>query len=190
MLQELGVEEVGIEASDGFIDVDCHMRTNIPGVYAIGDLTGKAQLASAASAQGKVAADDIAGIPNRIRYELIPYCIFSEPEVAWVGLSREQAEERGYNVKTGSFHTAGNGKCMVVGDSVGFSKIVTDTQTGEILGAQIMAPNATEIISSVIAAMSAESTVEELATSVFAHPTISEIVMESAQDCMGLCCNK
>ncbi len=186
---KLGLEELGVRMERGFVVVDDRMCTSIPSIYAIGDITGKIQLAHVATAQGMVAAANCAGRNEIMDYRIVPSCIYTSPEIASVGMTAEQAEAAGKTVKTGFFDVTSNGKAMVMGTPVGMVKLVTDAQTGEIFGAQILAPRATDMIGEVAALMKSEGTVDELAATIHPHPTICEALMEAAHDVHGLCCN-
>ncbi len=186
----LGIEALGINQNKGFVTVDERMRTNIPGIWAIGDVTGGMQLAHAASAQGLVAAHNIAGEKKTYRGDIIPSCVYCEPEIACVGLSEKQAKDKGLDIRIGRFDAAGNGRSMIMGAAHGLVKLVTEARTGEILGCHIMAPRATDMIGEVCAAMRAEGTIDELIDTVHAHPTVSEMIMEAAHDTEGLCVHK
>ena len=188
--QDLGLEAAGVASERGFVQVDEHMRTNVPGIYAIGDITGKIQLAHVASAQGLVAAANVNGKNETMKYDIVPACIYSSPEIASVGLTEAQAKAQGLPVKTGNFATAGNGRSMIMNCTDGFVKLVTHEKTGEILGACMVAPRATDMIGEIAVAMKAEATVEEIADTIHAHPTVSEMIMEAAHDVEGLCCHK
>lgn len=182
----LGLENLGINISRGHIEVDGFMRTNAPNIYAVGDVTGKVQLAHVASAQGLVAAQNIAGGNKKMDYHIIPSCVYTEPEIAGVGLTEAQAREK-TGIRVGRFATSANGRSMIMGESAGLSKIITDEKSGEILGCHIMAPHATDMIGEVCTAMRAEGTIEELIDTVHAHPTVSEMIMEAAHDTEALC---
>jgi len=186
----IGLEEAGIKMEHGCVLVDEYMRTTVPNIYAIGDITGKIQLAHAASAQGLIAAHNAGGQNKRMSYDIIPSCIYTSPEIASVGLTEAQARAKSIYFKTGTFNVAANGRSMIIGAKDGFAKVVTDAATGEILGAQIMAPHATDMISEIAAIMKSEGTIEELSDTIHPHPTISEIIMEAAHDVHGLCCHK
>ncbi|MDR2048041.1 MAG: dihydrolipoyl dehydrogenase [Treponema sp.] len=186
----LGPEAAGVACERGFITVDQRMATNVPGIWAIGDVTGKIQLAHAASAQGLAAAANIAGKNARMSYNIIPACVYTNPEIASVGMTEEAAGAAGLPVKIGSFPAAANGRSMIMNVTGGFVKIITHAETGEILGAHIMAPRATDMIGEIAALMKAEGAIEELAGTVHAHPTVSEMIMEAAHDVEGLCCHK
>ena len=189
-IENIGLESVGIDSTKKFIEVNEKMQTAVGNIYAIGDITGKAQLAHAASAQGIVAAHNIAGQKKYMEYNIIPSCIYTFPEIACVGLDEETAAAQGYEVKTGSFLSAGNGKSLIGNETDGFAKIVTDKKTGEILGAQIMNSRATDMISEICAVMKSEGTIEELEDTIHPHPTFSEMIMEAAHDVSGLCIHK
>ncbi len=183
----LDAQKLGMRMSGKFIEVDDNMRTNIPGIYAIGDVTGKIQLAHVASAQGLVAADSIAGKSAKMNYDIVPSCIYTSPEIAWVGLSEQKAKQAGIDYSIGKYSTMVNGKCMTMDASDGFCKLVVKKDTGEILGAQIVAPRATDMIAQIATAMSCEGTVDEIANTIHPHPTVSEIVMEAAHDVHSMC---
>ncbi len=190
MTAGIGLEAAGVELDRGFVRVDAHMQTSVPGIYAIGDITGKMQLAHVASAQGMAAAANCAGKSVEMRYNAVPACIYTNPEIAYIGLNEKDAKAQGREVRTGTFSVAGNGRSMIMGESTGLAKLVTDANTGEILGAQIMAPRATDLISEIAVAMGCEGTIEEVAAAIHPHPTVSEIIMEAAHDVEGLCCHK
>ena len=186
----LGLEAAGIASERGFITVDDHLRTNVPGVYAIGDVTGKIQLAHVASAQGLAAANNIAGKDTAMRYDIVPACVYTSPELACVGMTEDRIIAAGLSYHTGIFPAAANGRSMIMNQTEGFVKILTHRDTGEILGAHIMAGRATDLIGEIAAAMRAEATIEELADTIHPHPTVSEMIMEAAHDAEGLCCHK
>ncbi len=188
--QDLNLEAAGVASERGFVTVDDKMQTNVPGIYAIGDITGKIQLAHVASAQGLVAAANAAGKSQKMEYGIVPACIYSNPEIASVGLTEAQAKAQGLPVKTGNFSAAGNGRSMIMNCPDGFVKVITHEKTGEILGACIVAPRATDMIGEIAVAMKAEATIEEVADTIHAHPTVSEMIMEAAHDVEGLCCHK
>ncbi len=188
--KDIGLEQLGIKMNRGFVEVDEYLRTNIPNIFAIGDITGKIQLAHVASAQGLVAAHNASGESKVMRYNIVPACIYTNPEIASVGLTEAQAKDKGFELKIGRFNVAGNGRSMVMQASDGFVKIITDAKTGEILGAHIMSPRATDMIAEIAVAMKSEATIEEVADTIHPHPTVSEIIMEAAHDVEGLCCHK
>ncbi len=190
MTQNIGLEKLGVAMERGYVTVDARMRTSIPHIYAIGDITGKAQLAHVASAQAMVAAAACAGKDGRMRYDVIPACVYTNPEIAQVGLTEKQALEQGKNVVCGRFDVAGNGRSMACGESVGFVKLVADRSTGEIYGAQLFAPRATDMLAEICAVMRSEGTIDELADTIHPHPTFSEMLMEAAHDAQGHCCHR
>jgi len=182
----LGLEAMGVKVERGFIAVDDAMRTNVPGVYAIGDVTGKLALAHVASAQGIVAAEAIAGRGTRVLdYEAMPRCVYCQPQVASFGLTEAQATERGHEPKVGRFPFLASGKALGLGERDGFVKIVADAATGEILGAHLVGPEVTELLPELVLARQWELTPEEIAGTVHAHPTLSEAVMEAAHGVFG-----
>lgn len=181
VLENVGLEELGVEMEGRFVKVDGYMRTNVPGVYAIGDIVPTAQLAHVASAEGLVAVEHIAGHETRpLDYGKIPSATYCAPEVASVGLTERQARERGYDVKIGRFPFAALGKATVIGETEGLVKIVSEAKYGELLGVHIIGPHATDLIAEACLALNCEATVEELFRTVHAHPTLSESVMEAA----------
>lgn len=184
----LGLEDVGVAMERGFVTVNEHLETSVPGIYAIGDITGKIQLAHVATAQGMAAAAHCAGKAAPISYAAVPACIYTEPEVAYVGMTEEQARSSGRKIRTGRFQVGTNGKAMIMG-SHGLIKLVIDEITGEILGGHIFGPRATDLIGEIVAVMRCEGTVEELASAIHPHPSVSEIILEAAHDVEGLCCN-
>jgi len=185
----IGLEKVGVLASKrGHIETDGLCRTNIPGIYAIGDLNGKLELAHAASAQGLMVASHIAGLPCKaIDNNHIPSCVYSMPEAAMVGLTEAAARTTGRDIGTGIFSLTGNGKALVMGQNDGMVKLVFDKATGEILGAHLLAPRATDMIAEVAALMNAEGTIDELGATIHPHPTVSEVLMEAAHAAHGTC---
>ncbi len=184
--ENLGLEKIGVLIERGNIVVDDAMRTNVPGVYAIGDVTGKLALAHVASAQGIVAAETIADAePAKLDYEMIPRCTYTQPQVASFGITQAQAVERGYEFAVGSFPFRPNGKALALGDYEGFVKIVADEVSGEILGASLVGPEVTELLPELILARRWELTPEEIARTIHAHPTLSEAVMEAAHGVFG-----
>lgn len=187
----IGIEEVGIEVdSKGYIKVDSHLRTNIGGIYAVGDVIGGLQLAHAAFEEGKVAAENIAGKVKEMSYDVIPWAVFTTPEIGSVGLNEVQAKEKNIKVCTGVFPFSSSGKAYITGETEGFVKIVTNSETGEILGARIIGPRASDLVHEVAVAMKGELLADDLASTVHSHPTLSEAVMEAAEDCFGIATHK
>ncbi|MGD9146467.1 MAG: dihydrolipoyl dehydrogenase [Anaerolineae bacterium] len=184
--ENLGLEQAGVQVERGFVTVDDRMRTNLPGVFAIGDLTGKLALAHVASAQGIVAAEAIADEETQtLEYEMMPRCTYCQPQVASLGLTEAQAAERGHSVKSGQFPFLASGKALGLGERDGFVKIVADETSGEILGAHLVGPEVTELLPELVLARTWELTPEEIARTVHAHPTLSEAVMEAAHGVFG-----
>jgi dihydrolipoamide dehydrogenase len=183
----LGLEEIGVKLSEkGMVEIDERMATNIPGIWAIGDVTGKLMLAHVGSAQGIVCAENIAGQETKtLDYEMLPKVTFSQPQVASFGISETQAEERGYEVKVGRYPFQANGKALGLGESAGWVKIITDAKYGEILGAHMIGPEVTELLPELTLAQMMEITTAEIAQNVHAHPTLSEVLMEAAHGAEG-----
>ncbi len=185
-VEHLGLDALGVQVDRGSVAVDEFMRTNVPGIYAIGDVTGKLALAHVASAQGIVAAEAIAGSETApLDYEAMPRCTYCQPQVASFGLSEAQAAERGHKVKVGRFPFLANGKALAFGERDGFVKIVADAVSGEILGGHLVGPEVTELLPELVLAHTWELTPDEVARSVHAHPTLSEAIMEAAHDVFG-----
>ena len=183
----LGLEETGVKISDrGFIEIDEKMATNVPGIWAIGDVTGKLMLAHVGSAMGIVCAENIAGHETvTLDYEMMPRATYCQPQIASFGLTEAQARERGYSVKIGRFPFQANGKALGLGDYAGWVKLVVDEKYNEILGASMIGPEVTELLPELTLAHMLELTPEEIARNVHAHPTISEAVMEAAHGAIG-----
>ena len=158
----------------------------MPGIYSIGDVTGKLPLAHVASAQGIIVAETIAGVETvTLDYEMMPRCTYCHPQVASFGLTEAQAVERNHQVKVGKFSFRANGKALGLGDYDGFVKIVADATSGEILGAHLVGPEVTELLPELVLAHNWELTPDEIARSVHAHPTLSEALMEAAHGVFG-----
>jgi dihydrolipoamide dehydrogenase len=182
----VGLEEIGVQVKRGTVAIDDAMRTNVPGVYAIGDVTGKLALAHVASAQGIVAVETIAGAETvTLDYEMLPRCTYCQPQVASFGITEAQAAERGHQVEVGRFPFRANGKALGLGDYDGFVKIVADETSGEILGAHLVGPEVTELLPELVLARTWELTPEEIARTIHAHPTLSEALMEAAHGVFG-----
>jgi dihydrolipoamide dehydrogenase len=177
----LGVEEAGIATERGWLKVDDHARTNVPNVYAIGDVTGLLLLAHVASHQGVTAVETIAGQePPPLDYTKMPRAVYCAPQVASLGLTEAQAKERGHSVRVGRFPFRANGKALAIGETEGFVKLVADQDSGDILGYHIVGPNATEAIAEASLGAVLETTPAELGFAVHAHPTLAEAVKEAA----------
>lgn len=180
--EDVGLDTVGISADDnGFIQADEFCRTSADNVFAIGDIIATPLLAHTASHEGTMVAEYIAGKnPRPIQYDFNPNCTYCSPEVASVGLTEAEAKERGYDVKTGSFSLSANGKARIMGEASGLVKIVADKKYDQLLGAHIIGPKATELIAELAAALTLESTTEELVHTIHPHPTLAEAIGEAA----------
>ncbi|WP_085524121.1 dihydrolipoyl dehydrogenase [Tuberibacillus sp. Marseille-P3662] len=184
--EELGLDMAGIEATDkGMIKVDNQGKTNVDGIYAIGDIVDGPALAHKASYEGKVAAEAIAGEAAQVDYQCIPAVVFSDPELAIVGLSEDEAKEEGYDVKASQFPFAANGRALSLNDTEGFMKLITRKEDGLILGAQIAGAGASDMIAEVGLAIEAGMTAEDVSLTIHAHPTLGEIPMEAAEVALG-----
>jgi dihydrolipoamide dehydrogenase len=185
-IENIGLENLGIKTANGAIKINEFNQTNIPNIYAIGDVSGPPWLAHLASAQGHVAADHAAGrSPKPVDYSNIPGCTYCQPQVGSLGMTEAQAKEIGHDVKVGKFLFQASGKAMAVGDTTGFVKLVFDGKYGDLLGAHIVGSEATELIAELGVAKALETRWEDIAMTVHAHPTLSEAVMEAAMDAFG-----
>lgn len=179
-IENLGLETAGVQAAGGFLTVDAQCRTNVPGLYAIGDVNGPPCLAHVASAEGIATVEAIAGHDTfGVNRQNIPGCTYCQPQVASVGLTEQAAIEAGHTVRVGRFPFTASGKALAVGDSEGFVKVVFDTDSDELLGAHILGANATDLIAEVGIARTLETTHYEILKTVHAHPTLSEAIMEA-----------
>ncbi len=186
LLDDVGLEKTKIVVEKGYIQVDPYMRTAEPNVYAIGDIVPTPLLAHCASAEGILAVEQIAGLnPRPINYDHVPNATYSDPEVASVGLTEKKARERGYEVKVGKFAFTANAKAKILGEAGGMVKFVSDSKYDELLGVHIVGPKATELIAESGVALALEATSESIAKVIHAHPTLSEAVMEAAEDVLG-----
>jgi dihydrolipoamide dehydrogenase len=183
---ELGLEQVGIEMTEkGLIKIDKQCRTNVPNIYAIGDIVEGPPLAHKASYEGKIAAEAISGHPSEIDYYAIPAVVFSEPELATVGYTEAQAKEEGIEIVAAKFPFAANGRALSLNETDGFLKIITRKEDGLIIGAQIAGANASDMIAELGLAIEAGLTAEDIALTIHAHPTLGEIAMEAAEVALG-----
>ncbi|MDR0709015.1 MAG: dihydrolipoyl dehydrogenase [Spirochaetaceae bacterium] len=178
------LDKVGIRHSKGAVETDEHMRTNIPGIYAIGDINGKWMLAHAASAEAIVAVENILGKSSAINYDSIPQCIYTTPEIAWIGLTEKQADERRIAYRKGVFPMFANGKSVIEGETAGMVKLLAD-ETGAIIGGHIVCAHATDIIAEIAVLMRKKGTAGDIIGTIHAHPTIAETVMEAAEALTG-----
>ncbi|MFS3128236.1 dihydrolipoyl dehydrogenase [Nocardioides sp. Bht2] len=182
-----GLDVAGVALTDrGAIDVDARGRTNVPGIYAIGDVTGKMMLAHVAEAMGIVAVETIADVETiEIDFDMIPRATYCQPQIGSFGYSEAQAKEKGYDVKTATFPFSANGKAQGLGEAVGFVKVVADAEHNEILGAHMIGPDVTEQLPVLTLAQKWDLTADEVARNVFAHPTLSEAVKEAVHGISG-----
>lgn len=186
-VENIGLEAAGVALTErGAIAIDDSMRTNVPNIYAIGDVTAKLMLAHVGSAMGLVAAETIAGHPTvTLDYRMMPRATYCVPQVASFGLTEAQAKEAGYEINVGQFPFQPNGKALGLGEREGFVKIISDAKYGEILGAHMVGPDVTELLPELTLAHNAELTAAEVARNVHAHPTLSEALMEAAHGVEG-----
>jgi dihydrolipoamide dehydrogenase len=181
----LGLEEAGVKLERGWVLIDDRLQTNLEGVYAIGDLTNKKLLAHLASHQGIVAVENIAGHDQVMDYKVVPACTYTHPEVASVGLTEKQAREGGYEVQIGRFPFTASGRAQTAGETEGLVKVVADAKYGELLGVHIIGPEASEMIPEGALALKLEATLEDITTTIHAHPTLAESTMEAALAATG-----
>ncbi|HNW58743.1 MAG TPA: dihydrolipoyl dehydrogenase [bacterium] len=186
-IENLGLETLGIRVERNHIVVDKkNYRTNINGIYAIGDVIGPPWLAHVASAEGIAAVEGIAGHPvTPVDYENVPGCTYCQPQVASVGLTEDKAREQGREIKVGRFPIRANGKSLAMGESEGFAKLIFDAKYGELIGAHLVGAEATELLAELNLGKTLETTASEIMTTMHAHPTISEIIKEAAEDAYG-----
>ena len=180
-IENIGLEALGVETDRGFVVIGENMQTNVPGIYAVGDVTGKVLLAHVASAQGVTAVESIAGkSPPPLDYPLMPRAIYCKPQVASFGLTEAQAREQGHAVKIGKFPFTASGKALAMGELDGMVKLVVDSEVGEVLGAHMIGAEVTELLGELAMTKLLEGTSTELGWLVHPHPTISEVVKEAA----------
>ncbi|MGI2327115.1 dihydrolipoyl dehydrogenase [Planococcus sp. YIM B11945] len=177
--------QLQLEMAGPFVKVDQRMATNQSGVYAVGDLIGGWQLAHVASAEGLVAAANACGGQETINYKIVPRCVYTNPEIASVGMTEEEAKQKRISYKVVKVDHAGNGRALAYGDKEGFTKLLADTEHGEILGVTMVGPHVTEMIAEPSAFIHLEGTVDELATLIHAHPTVNESLYEAAASWLG-----
>jgi dihydrolipoamide dehydrogenase len=187
LVDDLGLDAAGVKLTDrGFIAIDRQMRTNVPGVYAIGDVAGPPLLAHKGSHEGVACIEAIHGDPHAgIDYSNIPNCTYCHPEVASVGLTEDQAREKGLDIQVGTFPWTANGRALTAGETDGFVKVIRDTKYGEILGAHIVGPHATEMIAEFVVGRHLEGTMEDMDRAIHPHPTLSEAIGEAALASLG-----
>lgn len=183
---EIGLEAIQMEMGErGLIKIDHQCKTSVPNIYAIGDIVEGPALAHKASYEGKVAAEVIAGLPSMIDYKAIPAVVFSDPEIASVGLNETEAKDQGYEVLIGKFPYAANGRALSMNVGEGSVKLIGDKETGLVLGAQIVGPEASNLIAEVGLAIEMGTTLEDISLTIHAHPTLGEMVMEAAEGALG-----
>lgn len=187
LVENIGLEEAGVKLTDrGFIAIDRQMRTNVEGVYAIGDVAGPPLLAHKGSHEGVACVEAIHGDPHAgINYANIPNCTYCHPEVASVGLTEEQARAQGIDIEVGTFPWSANGRALTAGDTDGFVKVIRDKKYSEVVGAHIVGPHATELIAEFVVGRHLETTMEEMDRAMHPHPTLSEAVAEAALASLG-----
>lgn len=181
----IGLEQVGVRTDNGKIRVDSRMQTNIPGIYAVGDVASRYLLAHVASAEGEVAAQNCIGETTAMNYQVIPWCVFTLPEIGHVGMTEKEATDEGYQVKVGRFPYAANGIALGMRETDGFVKTLADAESGDVLGVHIVGAHASMLIHEAAVAIRAGASARDIAHTVHAHPTLSEMVMESASAAFG-----
>jgi dihydrolipoamide dehydrogenase len=182
----IGLEELGVQVNpQGFVTTNERCETNIAGVYAIGDVSGRPMLAHKASKEGEVCAEVIAGHPAAKDWVTVPGIVFTEPEIATAGLTEQEAKEQGLTVKVGRFPFAALGRAMSIGETDGFVKMVTDVTSGRVVGIHIVGPSASDLISEAVLALETVATAEDIALSIHPHPTLGEALMEAAAASLG-----
>ena len=182
---DLGVNNLGLALDNGRLVVNERMETNIPGVYAIGDVVGGLMLAHVAMEEGKCAVENSLGADRKIDYKAVPRCVYTSPEVAGVGLTEAAAKEEYGDIKVGQFPFMASGRALILNETAGMVKIIADAHYGQILGVHILGPQATELIAEAVLGVRMEATFEDIISTIHAHPTLSETVMEAALDVGG-----
>jgi dihydrolipoamide dehydrogenase len=190
-IEDLGLEALGVKTDRGCVAVDGYGATNVPGIYAIGDVAGPPMLAHKAEHEGVICVETIAGVPgvHGLDKSKIPGCTYCSPQVASVGLTEQKAKAEGRDIRVGRFQFGANGKAIALGEDQGFIKTIFDKKTGELLGAHMIGAEVTELIQGFVVAMNLETTEEELMHTVFPHPTLSEMMKESVLDAYGRALN-
>jgi dihydrolipoamide dehydrogenase len=184
-IEDLGLEIAGVQTAGGFITVDKQMRTNVANIFAIGDVTGQPMLAHKASREAEVAAEVIAGRNAEMDARVIPAVVFTDPEIASAGLTAEEAQKRGHQVKTGRFPFAALGRAMANHDTEGFCKVIMDSESGDVLGIHVVGHGAGDIIGEAALAIEMGAAVEDLCLTIHPHPTLPEAIMEAAKAARG-----
>jgi dihydrolipoamide dehydrogenase len=185
-IENLGLEKLGVKTERGAIVVDALNRTNIPGIYAIGDVAGPPLLAHKAEHEGVICVEAIKGLkPHPMDKQLIPGCTYCSPQIASVGLTERAAKDKNIDIRVGRFPFVGNGKAIALGEDQGLVKVIFDKKSGALLGAHMVGAEVTELIQGYVIAMNLETTEEELMHTVFPHPTLSEMMKEAVLDAYG-----
>jgi len=183
--ENLGLEELGVKIERGFVPTDRRMRTNVPGIYAIGDLVGQPMLAHKASREAEVVAEVIAGHKSEMDVRTIPSVIFSDPEIASAGITAEEAEKKGHKIKIGKFPFAALGRAIANADTDGFVKVVIDADSKEVLGIHVVGNGASDIIAEAALAIEMGALADDISLTIHAHPTLPEAIMEAAKASLG-----
>jgi dihydrolipoamide dehydrogenase len=181
----LGLEEIGVKIERGFVPVDRQLRTNVPGVYAIGDVAGQPMLAHKASHEAEVVAEVIAGHKAEMDVRVIPAVIFSDPEVASAGITADEAQKRGRAVKVGKFPFAALGRAIANADTDGFVKVIIDAESKEVLGIHVVGNGASDVIAEAALAIEMGALADDISLTIHAHPTLPEAIMEAAKASLG-----
>lgn len=189
-IENIGLEALGIKTHQRGIETDPFMRTNIANVFAIGDCTGRIQLAHVASMEGIFAAENCYGLSRQMDYKAVPNVVYTVPEIASVGLTEKEAKEQGYDLRIGKFQPGSLGRAMAVNERGGIVKVIADSKYGEILGAHICGPHASDLLQEAVLAIKLEATLDDLAETIHPHPTLTEALMEAFHDAAGHCIHK
>ncbi len=184
---ELGLDRLGIETENGFIQVDSHMRSSIPGIYACGDITGEGMLAHTASEGGTVAVENMAGIDRELDLKAVPKVVFINKEIASAGVTEEEAGKSGRKVLCGMFSLIGNGKSLAMGKNDGFVKVIADGETHAVIGLHMAGPCASELITLGTQLITSEVTLEDVTKTIYPHPAVAEAIREACMDALGRC---
>jgi dihydrolipoamide dehydrogenase len=185
-IENLGLEKLGVKTERGTIKIDDYCKTNVPGIYAIGDVAGPPMLAHKAEHEGVICVEAIKGLhPHPMNKQMIPGCTYCHPQIASVGLTEQAAKDKKYDIRVGRFPFVGNGKAIAQGEDQGMVKVIFDKKTGQLLGAHMVGSEVTELIQGYVVAMNLETTEEELMHTIFPHPTISETMKEAVLDAYG-----
>jgi dihydrolipoamide dehydrogenase len=189
-IEGFGLEKLGLKTDRGCIAIDEFCRTNVPGIYAIGDVAGPPMLAHKAEHEGVICVEAIKGLhPHPMDKRMIPGCTYCHPQVASVGLTEQAAKEKKLTIRVGRFPFVGNGKAVALGEDQGMAKVIFDKKSGQLLGAHLVGAEVTELIQGFVVAMNLETTEEELMHTIFPHPTISETMKEAVLDAYGRAVN-